>query len=79
MRKPVDKTPQELRAEQAAAKKRRMTTPSTQERVLCQSCSQWFNLPKQCMECSNWNVCDECLRRESEENRQKLAARGIII
>ncbi len=48
-------------------------------KVLCGTCSQWFQTPRQCLECSNWNVCLPCLAHESEATRKVLAARGIVI
>lgn len=48
-------------------------------KVLCCVCCNWFNLDRQSLECSNWNTCMECLKKESEETRKVLASRGIVI
>lgn len=48
-------------------------------KIVCQQCAQFFQTPRQCLECSNWNTCLECLRKESEETKAKLSARGIVI
>jgi hypothetical protein len=48
-------------------------------RVLCGGCHKFFDTPKSCLECSNWNTCMECLRAESEEDRAVLRSRGIVI
>lgn len=60
-------------------KRQRKPVQSTTARVLCQVCFAWFELPRQCLECSNWNVCEECLRQQSQETRRVLAERGVTL
>ncbi len=59
--------------------RQRRQVEDTSVKVLCCTCSKWFQTPRQCLDCSNWNVCLPCLEKESQEIRQKLAARGIIL
>mgnify|MGYP001563258018 CR=1 FL=1 len=54
-------------------------TKDTSIRVLCAVCSQYFDTPQCCLECSNWNVCLPCLAKEGEETAKVLAARGITL
>lgn len=46
-------------------------------KVLCMDCSQFFTTPKQCLECSNWNICLPCLKIRSDETLAILRSRGI--
>ena len=48
-------------------------------KVLCCVCSQFFQTPRTCLEVSNWNVCLECLNKESIQIRKLLAKRGITL
>lgn len=57
----------------------RKTLRPEQAKVLCAVCSNFFETPVQCLECSNWNVCMPCLRLESEEIQAVLRSRGITI
>lgn len=61
------------RKAEAAAEAKKWT------RVLCGGCHQFFETPKSCLECSNWNTCLTCLRAESEETVKILRARGVPI
>jgi hypothetical protein len=58
-------------------KRWRKRDANTDIRVLCAVCSEWFELPRQCLELSNWNVCPRCLDQESQETLRILVSRGI--
>jgi hypothetical protein len=58
---------------------RKQESEQTDTKVLCVVCSNFFMLPKTCLECCNWNVCLACLRAESEETNARLAERGIVL
>ncbi len=51
----------------------------TTTRVFCCECHQFYDTPKQCLECSNWNVCIPCLDKEHEETVRVLTSRGITL
>lgn len=60
-------------------RRNRKKAKDTSVKVLCGICSEFFRSPRQCLECSNWNVCPPCLAKESEAIRKRLAKLGITI
>jgi len=61
------------------ATKSKTTKEDKHVRVLCCVCHEFFDTPRMCLECSNWNVCLPCLKKESDEIDKRLAARGIVL
>ena len=48
-------------------------------KACCVTCARFFILSAAESECSNADVCLDCLRVESEATRAVLAARGIVL